>query len=473
MENNESYSKVLIAGLLLAGSFIAILNQTLMITAIPPIMQEMGITANTAQWLTTVFMLVSGIMIPISAFLLEKFTTRQLFMTAMGVFTLGTAVSGIATGFPVLLTGRVIQSMGAGVMLPLMQTVFLMIFPVNRRGAAMGYIGLVISFAPAIGPTLSGWVTSNYEWRFLFWGIIPLALVMIVVAFFKMRNVTELKNPKVDPFSIMLSTLGFGGLLYGFTSAGNNGWGSPITLTILAVGTTSIFFFIKRQLSMSHPMLEFRVFKARMFTLSTIICSIGFLGLIALETIIPLYIQNMREFSAMEAGIVLFPGAILAGLMAPITGRIFDKIGARALAIPGLILMSASTVAFLFIDTTTSLVYLSVMYAIRMFGFSMVMMPVNTAGLNQMPRKLIPHGAAMTNTVRMMAASIGTAVLVSVMTTAEQKTTGNPAIANPDIFGAIISLGMVAVITVVALILSFQIKHTHTPTDEEWDAEVS
>lgn len=473
MENNEDYSKVLIAGLLLAGSFIAILNQTLMITAIPPIMQEMGITANTAQWLTTVFMLVSGIMIPISAFLLEKFTTRQLFMTAMGVFTLGTVVSGIATGFPVLLTGRVIQSVGAGVMLPLMQTVFLMIFPVNRRGAAMGYIGLVISFAPAIGPTLSGWVTSNYEWRFLFWGITPLALVMIVVAFFKMRNVTELKNPKVDPFSIMLSTLGFGGLLYGFTSAGNNGWGSPITLTILVVGTTSIFFFIKRQLSMSHPMLEFRVFKARMFTLSTIICSIGFLGLIALETIIPLYIQNMREFTAMEAGIVLFPGALLAGLMAPITGRIFDKIGARALAIPGLILMSVSTVAFLFIDTTTSLVYLSVMYAIRMFGFSMVMMPVNTAGLNQMPRKLIPHGAAMTNTVRMMAASIGTAVLVSVMTTAEQTTTGNPAIANPDIFGAIISLVMIAVITVVALILSFQIKRTHPPTDEEWDANVS
>lgn len=473
MENNENYSKVLIAGLLLAGSFVAILNQTLMITAIPPIMETMGITANTAQWLTTVFMLVSGIMIPISAFFLEKFTTRQLFLTAMGVFTFGTMVCGIATDFPVLLTGRVIQSIGAGVMLPLMQTVFLMIFPVNRRGAAMGYIGLVISFAPAIGPTLSGWVTSNYEWRFLFWGIIPLALVMIVVAFFKMRNVTELKNPKVDPISIMLSTFGFGGLLYGFTSAGNNGWGSPITLIVLTVGTASIFFFIKRQLSMSHPMLEFRVFKARIFTLSTIICSIGFLGLIGLETIIPLYMQNMRGFSAMEAGIVLFPGALLAGLMAPITGRIFDKIGARALAIPGLIMMTISTFAFLFIDTTTSLVYLSVMYAIRMFGFSMVMMPVNTAGLNQMPRKLIPHGAAMTNTIRMMSASIGTAMLVTVMTTTEQTTQGMPTIANPDIFGAIISLGMIGVMTVVALILSLQIKRTYPPTDEEWDADAS
>ncbi|WP_096187702.1 MDR family MFS transporter [Evansella halocellulosilytica] len=469
MTQNENYSKVLIAALLISGSFIAVLNQTLMITAIPPIMQEMNITANTAQWLTTVFMLVNGIMIPVSAFLMEKFTTRQLFMTAMGIFTLGTLVGGIATNFPMLITSRIIQSAGAGVMLPLMQTVFLLIFPVERRGAAMGYIGLVISFAPAIGPTLSGWVTSQFEWRFLFWGILPLAIIMLIVAHFTMRNVTELKNPKVDPVSILFSTLGFGGLLYGFTSAGNNGWGSPVTLIVLAVGTASIVIFILRQLQMAHPMLEFRVFKKRIFTISTIICSIGFMGLIGLETLIPLYMQNMRGFSAVEAGIVLFPGALIAGLMAPITGRIFDKIGARALAIPGLILMTISTFAFLFIDTSTSLTYLAVMYAIRMFGFSMVMMPTNTAGLNAMPRKLIPHGAAVTNTIRQMSASIGTAVLVTTMTTAEQTASGNPAIVNPDILGAIISFGLIGLLTVIALVLSFQIKRTYPQADEEWE----
>ncbi|UTR13137.1 multidrug efflux MFS transporter [Salipaludibacillus sp. LMS25] len=458
MTQSENYSKVLVAALLIAGSFIAILNQTLMITAIPPIMQEMTITANTGQWLTTVFMLVNGIMIPISAFLLEKFTTRQLFLSAMGIFTLGTLIGAVATNYPVLLTGRIIQSAGAGVMLPLMQTVFLLIFPVERRGAAMGYIGLVISFAPAIGPTLSGWVTSNYEWRFLFYGILPLAIIMIVVAYIKMPNVTNLKNPKVDPISIILSSFGFGGLLYGFTSAGNNGWGSPITITVLLVAVIAVVVFVMRQLRMAHPMLEFRVFKKRIFTLSTIICSIGFLGLIGLETIIPLYMQNMRGFSAVEAGIVLFPGALIAGLMAPITGRIFDKIGARALAIPGLMIMTVSTFALLFIDTTTSLMFLTIMYAVRMFGFSMVMMPVNTAGLNAMPREWIPHGAAMTNTIRQMAASIGTALLVSTMTTAEE--TAGDAVARPDIFGAIIALGMIGVLTVVGLILSFKIKKT-------------
>jgi EmrB/QacA subfamily drug resistance transporter len=473
MENKESYSKVLIAGLLLIGSFIAVLNQTLMITAIPPLMVEMNITANTGQWLTTVFMLVMGIMVPISAFLIEKFTTRQLFLSAMAIFTIGTVIAAMATNFPILLTGRIIQSIGAGVMLPLMQTVFLLIFPVERRGAAMGYIGLVISFAPAIGPTLSGWVITNYEWRYLFYGIIPLALLMLVLAYFSMRNVTELKNRKVDPFSIVLSTFGFGGLLYGFTSAGNNGWGSPQTIFFLALGVLMIYFFIKRQLGLSHPMLEFRVFKARMFTLSTIICSIGFLGLIGLETLIPLYMHNMRGFTAVEAGIVLLPGALITGFMAPITGRIFDRYGARVLAIPGLIIMTISTFAFLFIDTTTSILYLAVMYAIRMFGFSMVMMPVNTAGLNQIPRKLIPHGSAVTNTVRQMSASIGTGLLVTTMTTAERAGASLPQVVNPDIFGAIIAFGMIGVLTLVALILSFKVQKTYPPTDEEWEREAS
>ncbi|AXF56706.1 DHA2 family efflux MFS transporter permease subunit [Salicibibacter kimchii] len=471
MNPNENYNRVLIAGLLIAGSFIAVLNQTLMITAIPPIMEEMNITANTAQWLTTVFMLVNGIMIPVSAFLIEKFTTRQLFLTAMAVFTLGTILGGLATNFPSLLMARIIQSAGAGVMLPLMQTVFLLIFPVERRGTAMGYIGLVISFAPAIGPTISGWVTSNFEWRFLFWGIFPLAIIMMIVAYFIMRNVTERKNPSVDPLSIILSSLGFGGLLYGFTSAGNYGWGSPITLAVLAVGTVAIVIFILRQLRMAHPMLEMRVFQQRMFTLSTIICSIGFLGLIGLETIIPLYLQNMRGFTAMEAGLVLLPGALLSGLMAPITGRIFDRIGAKALAIPGLILMTISTFAFLFVDTTTSLTFIAVMFAIRMFGFSMVMMPVNTAGLNTMPPKLIPHGSAVTNTMRQMAASIGTAVLVTTMTTTAQVSDGSPNIAYPDIFGAIVSFGLMGLLTAIALLLAFQLKRTYPPTDEEWDAE--
>ncbi|WP_077622790.1 DHA2 family efflux MFS transporter permease subunit [Sediminibacillus massiliensis] len=464
--NTENLNQKTIVTLLLAGAFIAILNQTLMITAIPPIMHEMNITANSAQWLTTVFMLVNGIMIPVSAFLLERFTTRQLFITAMSVFAFGTLVGGIAPNFQVLLLGRVIQSAGAGVMLPLMQTVFLMIFPVNKRGSAMGLIGLVISFAPAIGPALSGWVTSHYSWRLLFFIILPIALIDILIAAFALKNVTEVTKPKVDVLSIILSSFGFGGLLYGFTCAGNYGWTSQWTLLALGAGVAALIAFIIRQLRMEHPMLEFRVFKYSIFPLAVVIGMIVFMGLIGVETIIPLYMQNMRDFTAFEAGLALLPGALITGFMSPVTGRIFDKIGARWLAITGLIIITSSSFAFANLDTDTSFAFITVMYSVRMFGLSMVLMPIATAGLNQLPKRLIPHGAAMDNTMRMIAASVGTAILVTVMTTTEEAAQGRAEIANPGIYGANIAFVVVSLLSLIGLILSFFVKNRRAEQEE-------
>ncbi|TCP23408.1 EmrB/QacA subfamily drug resistance transporter [Scopulibacillus darangshiensis] len=463
---SQSYSKVSIVALLLAGAFIAILNQTLMITAIPPIMKEMHISANTAQWLTTVFMLVNGVMIPISAFLLERFSTRQLFISAMSIFALGTLIAGLAPNFGILLFGRIVQSSGAGIMLPLMQTVFLLIFPVNKRGSAMGLVGLVISFAPAIGPALSGWVIANYSWRVLFFIILPIALIDIVIAIIAMRNVTELTHPKVDIISIMLSSFGFGGLLYGFTSAGNNGWGDLVTVITLAVGAVALVIFVLRQMRLSHPMLEFRVFKYFIFTLTTIIGMVGFMGLIGVETLIPLYMQNMRGFTAMESGLAILPGALVMGIMSPITGRVFDKIGARWLAISGLIIITITTLAFSNLTPSTSFAFITILYSIRMFGLSMVMMPATTAGLNQLPKRLIPHGAAMSNTMRQVAASIGTAIIVTVMTNTAQAAIQQPDILHPLIYGVNVAFIVITVLSLIGAILAFFIKKTYPPTEE-------
>ncbi|WP_145524046.1 MDR family MFS transporter [Virgibacillus sp. SK37] len=456
-----SYNRKTIVALLLAGAFISILNQTLMITAIPPIMEEMGITANTGQWLTTVFMLVNGIMIPISAFLLERFTTRQLFITAMSIFAIGTLISGIAPNFSFLLVGRVIQSAGAGVMLPLMQTVFLLIFPVHKRGSAMGLIGLVISFAPALGPAISGWVTEHYSWRVLFFIILPIAIVDIIIAFFALKNVTELKKPKLDIPSVILSSFGFGGLLYGFTSAGNNGWGASLTIISLTVGVVSLFMFILRQLRLQHPMLEFRVFTYSLFPLAVVIGIISFMGLIGTETLIPLYMQNMREFTAFEAGIALLPGALISGFMSPITGRIFDRYGARKLAMTGLLIVAVSSIPFTRLDTETSLAFMTIMYSIRMFGLSMVMMPISTAALNQLPKRLIPHGAAMDNTMRQVGASVGTAILVTVMTTTGE-TAARADIPNPAIYGVNVAFIVITVLAFVGLLTSFFVRDSKT-----------
>ncbi|KMK77729.1 DHA2 family efflux MFS transporter permease subunit [Alkalihalobacillus pseudalcaliphilus] len=461
-----------VVALLLAGSFIAILNQTLMITAIPPIIDEMGVSPNSAQWLTTVFMLVNGIMIPISAFLIERFTTRQLFMTAMSIFASGTLVAGIAPSFELLLVGRVIQSMGAGVMLPLMTTVFLLIFPMNKRGSVMGLIGLVISFAPAIGPALSGWVTGHFSWRMLFFIIFPIAVIDIIIAHFALKNVTEVKKTKLDIASVILSSFGFGGLLYGVTNAGNFGWLAPITVITLAVGAISLTLFIKRQLQLKYPMLEFRVFKYAIFPFSVFIGSITFMSLIGVETLIPLYMQNMREFTAFEAGLAMLPGALITGLLAPIIGRIFDKVGAKWLVLPGLIIITSATVPFILIDTQTTFAYITVLYSIRMLGLVLIMMPIQTAALNQLPKRLIPHGAAVDGTMRMTAASVGTAVLVTVMTSVGTMAEQRGTIASPDIFGVNISFTVIAILALSTLVSYFFIKfdpvkkEEHRPSQE-------
>ncbi len=344
-----------------------------------------------------------------------------------------------------------------------MQTVFLMIFPVNKRGTVMGLVGLVISFAPAIGPTLSGWITEHYSWRMLFYIILPIAIIDIIIAYFVMKNVTEVSKPKVDILSIILSSFGFGGLLYGFTSAGNSGWSSPVTIIVITVGVLSLIAFILRQFKLENPMLEFRVFKYSIFPLTVSIGMISFMGLIAVETLVPLYMQDARDFSAVDSGLVILPGALITGLMSPITGRIFDKIGARWLTITGLFLMTGATFFFSFLDDKTSITYLTLVFAIRMLGVSMVMMPVATAGLNQLPKRLIAHGAAMDNTLRMVFASVGTAIMVSIMTTAQQKaqTSGE---AFPGIVGANTAFLVLSFVTLAGFIVSLFIKNSK-PSD--------
>ncbi|MGM8365768.1 MDR family MFS transporter [Virgibacillus sp. W0181] len=459
------HKKIPLVAVLLSGAFLAILNQTLLVTAIPPIMNDLNLTENTAQWVTTIFMLVNGIMIPISAFLMETFTTRRLFLVAMSAFAIGTLICGIALNFPVLMIGRVIQAMGAGVMLPLMMTIFILIFPIEKRGTAMGTVGLVISFAPAIGPTLSGWLLQYFQWRALFFVVLPLVIIDIIFAYFLMKNVIKRTFPKVDFLSIGLSTAGFGGLLYGFSIAGNIGWSNKVVGLSLIIGVCSLVVFIYRQFKLKHPVLEFRVLKYKTFTITTVIGMIAFLSLIAAETILPIYMQTMAGFTAFESGLMILPGALVMGLMSPINGRIYDRIGARWLLIVGLTILTITTFLYTNLTSTTSLAYLMIVFAVRMFGISMIMMPATTAGLNQLPDRLIPHGTAMNNTMRQIAASIGTAVLVTIMTASAVDTgaiTENPELV---IRGVNVAFYVATALAFFALLLSFYIKGT-SPTEE-------
>lgn len=404
-----------VMAVLLAGAFVIILNQTLLNTALPAFMRDFGITASEAQWVTTTFMLVNGIMIPVTAFLIQKFTTRTLFLSAMGLFIAGTVICAIAPVYPVLLAGRVVQAMSGGLIIPLMQTILFAIFPVDKRGSAMGTFGLVISFAPAIGPSLSGWIVDHLPWEVLFLMMLPIALVAAVFAFFMLRDVTEQTDPRLDVPSIILSSFGFGGLLFGFGGAGDYGWASPAVYVPLAIGAIGLTWFILRQLRLEQPLLQLRVLKVPMFTLNTVLGMLVFIAMIGGMLVIPMYMQNMNDFTAMESGLALLPGAMVMGLASPITGRIFDAVGAKWLAVGGFLLLAGATLALSFLTPDTTFLYITVVNTVRMMGTAMVIMPVTTAALNQLPMRLIPHGTALNNTMRQIAASVGTAVLVTVM----------------------------------------------------------
>src|SRR5690625_3686001 len=382
-------------------------------------MRDLNLTENTVQWLQSIFMLVNGIMIPITAFLIDRFTTRQLFLAAMGTFAMGTLICAVAPSFEFLMAGRIAQAAGAGIMMPLMQTIMFLIFPIEKRGTAMGIFGLVIAFAPAIGPSLSGWLVDQFPWRSVFYVVLPIAIINIIVAYFILKNVTEQTHPKLDTLSIILSTLGFGGLLFGFSVAGDGGWGNAQVIVSIIVGAITLTWFIFRQLRLEQPILEFRIFKYKVFSLTTGLGMVVFIAMIGTAVIVPLLMQNMLGFTAFQSGLALLPGALIMGFMNPITGRLFDKFGARYLAIIGLSILTITTFMFSTLSTETTFAFIAITNAIRMLGISMVMMPVTTAGLNQLPIRLIAHGSAMNNTMRQVAGAVGTALLVTVMTTTE------------------------------------------------------
>ncbi|WP_153462208.1 MULTISPECIES: DHA2 family efflux MFS transporter permease subunit [Sediminibacillus] len=458
----QSINKIPLMIVLISGAFAAILNQTLLATALPHIMRDLDLNANTAQWLQSIFMLVNGIMIPVTAFLIERFTTRKLFFTAMGLFGLGTIICAFAPGFTTLMVGRVLQASGAGIIMPLMQTILFLIFPVERRGTAMGMFGLVIAFAPAIGPTLSGWLVENYPWRSLFYVIFPIIVIDLIVSYFILKNVTEQKNPKVDVLSIILSSLGFGGLLYGFSTAGNSGWTSYQVVISMIVGAISLYFFINRQSKLKQPILQFKVFKHKMFTITTALGMIVFIAMIGGAVILPLLMQNMLGYTAFESGLMLLPGALLMGVMNPVMGRLFDKFGAKWLAIIGLTDLVVTTFMFTNLTAETTFTYLATVNAVRMLGVAMVMMPVTTAGLNQLPPHLIPHGTAMNNTMRQVAGAVGTALLVTVMTNNIQPENG----IDGAVHGVNVSFIVAGVTAILGLILSFFIKNSRPSVEE-------
>ncbi|HFV7354286.1 TPA: DHA2 family efflux MFS transporter permease subunit [Staphylococcus aureus] len=413
----EGVSRGKILAALLFGMFIAILNQTLLNVALPKINTEFNISASTGQWLMTGFMLVNGILIPITAYLFNKYSYRKLFLVALVLFTIGSLICAISMNFPIMMVGRVLQAIGAGVLMPLGSIVIITIYPPEKRGAAMGTMGIAMILAPAIGPTLSGYIVQNYHWNVMFYGMFIIGIIAILVGFvwFKLYQYTT--NPKADIPGIIFSTIGFGALLYGFSEAGNKGWGSVEIETMFAIGIIFIILFVIRELRMKSPMLNLEVLKFTTFTLTTIINMVVMLSLYGGMILLPIYLQNLRGFSALDSGLLLLPGSLIMGLLGPFAGKLLDTIGLKPLAIFGIAVMTYATWELTKLNMDTPYMTIMGIYVLRSFGMAFIMMPMVTAAINALPGRLASHGNAFLNTMRQLAGSIGTAILVTVMTT--------------------------------------------------------
>lgn len=477
---SSSIKKGPILFVMILGAFLTTLNQTIMSVATPELMKDFNIAASTAQWLTTGYLLVNGVLIPITAYFMQRFSTRQLFQASMFIFLLGTVIAAIAQDFPTLLTGRMIQAAGAGIVMPLLSMVILTLFVPEKRGAAMGMMGLAIIFAPAIGPTLAGYILEHYKWEVMFYGMIPFAVIVIACGFIFLKNVSERINARFDILSVTFSTIGFGSLLYGFSRAGSLGWSSNEVILTIAIGVVSLAIFSWRQLTSNTPLLDLRAFKYSMFSLTTVIGIAVTMIMYADMMLLPLYLQNARGYTALESGLLLLPGALVMGFLMPVTGKLFDRFGAKWLAIIGLLITIGTTLGFTDLTDSTTYTYLVLMSTARRIGMALLLMPIQTAGLNQLPTRLNPHGTAISNTMRQVAGAIGTSLLITVMSDRtkthlqDMMTSGGATagvtqaqlITNATIEGINDAYLVIVAIGVVGLVFSFFIKRVKQGTEE-------
>ncbi|MGE7935121.1 MDR family MFS transporter [Viridibacillus arvi] len=400
---------------LITGAFFALLNNAFLNVALAEIMHDLSISESTVQWMTTGYMLVNAILVPTTAFLMKKYSLRNLFLMSIGSFFIGSLLAGVAGSFGLLLTGRLIQGVGSALLMPMGMFYLMTSFPKEKRGSMMGLFGIVIMFAPAIGPTLSGFLIEHYSWNVLFLMMVPIMGIVWLIGFFSLDKTKPSYNGIIDVISVIFSAFAFSGILYGFSSAGDKGWGDTFVWLPIVLGCIFLTLLIIRQFRLDDPMLDFGIYKSSQYALASAITATNVIAMYSAMILIPLFLQNTQGLGAMETGLILLPGAILNGIMSPIAGRLFDKIGAKTLVLIGVMITIGTTIAFAQLDENTSSTYIAVVYALRMLSMSFVSMPIQTHGLNTLTTDQTPHGTAINSTLNQVAGAIGTSLLVSVM----------------------------------------------------------
>ncbi|HVV11462.1 MDR family MFS transporter [Amycolatopsis sp.] len=447
--------------LLVLATFVVILNETIMMNALPRLMGSLRITEQAAQWVSTAFMLTMAAVIPVTGWFLHRVSTRRAYGTAMAVFVVGTAVAAAAPTFGVLLIGRVVQASGTAVMMPLLMTTLMSVVPEQDRGRVMGTVTLSMSVAPALGPAVSGLILQFGSWRLLFVVVLPIAAVVGVLGLRKVENVGEPEISAIDWPSVVLAALGFGGLVYGLSLFGGIGGMAGLGGGFVLGGVVAIAIFVARQRKLQRggaPLLDLRVFRHRTFSLSLVLLTVGFLAMLGSMILLPLYLQNLRALSALQTGLLVMPGGLAMGLLGPAVGKVFDRFGAGPLVLPG----AAGTVLALagLAQVSPTMPYWQVLglHTLLMVSLAATFTPVFTLGLGALPPHLYSHGSSMLGTLQQVAAAFGTALVVTVMSARARQLVADGVAAVPaQISGMRLAFGVAAALALLTVFVAMKL----------------
>lgn len=461
----------LVIGLLLVSAFVVILNETIMAVALPRLMADLEISASLAQWLSTAFMLTMAVVIPVTGYLLQRLNTRPVFILAMSLFSLGTLVSAVSPGFPTLVLGRIVQASGTAIMMPLLMTTVMHLVPPETRGKTMGNISIVISVAPAIGPTISGLILSVLDWRWMFLLVLPIALGALGLGAWKIRNVTEPSSAPIDIPSVPLAALGFGSFVYGLSGLGEAAVApQAVSPSIpLAFGAVVIVLFVLRQRALQRQdraLLDMRTLAIPAFTLPAVMMAILMMSMFGVFILLPIFLQNVLKLTTLQTGLLLLPGGLIMGLCAPKVGSLYDAHGPRPLVVPGALLFSALMWGLTFIHAGTPVWLLLAAHVVLSIGLALMFTPLFTAGLGSLPPALYSHGSAMIGTTQQVAGAAGTALFVAIMTMQAAAAAGAGAMpADATAAGIRAAFLCGAVISIGALATAFFIRKPETSGD--------
>ncbi|AKP65000.1 major facilitator superfamily permease [Levilactobacillus koreensis JCM 16448] len=413
--SGRPFNRIWLMVTLMCGTFCTALTTNMLVTAYPTLMTRFNISSATVQWLTTGFLLVMGIMIPISAWLINNFSLRTIYLTALSFFLAGLVISYTAPSFAMIFLGRLVQAIGVGITFPTIQTVLLVTFPADKRGSMMGLGGIVIGLAPALGPTVSGWILDNATWRDLFGVMIPPVILVLILSLIFVRPVIPVKKSPIDTLAIILSTIGFGSLLYGFSEVGEHGWGSVSVISGIVVGLIFIGLFARHEWPQADPFLNVRLLKIPSFTIASFVTALSNTAMIGIQVVLPMYLQQVRGLSPFHSGLMILPGALVYGIVSLISGNLYDRMGGRRLALIGTFLLTLGTLPFALLTRNTPYSYIICEYTILMIGVALVTMPITAASSIDLKGLQLSHGTAVNSTMRQVTTSMGTAILGSVL----------------------------------------------------------